>query len=280
MFSLRLLKEQEVKNGLLHLLTYKPFTQTTDFVNSLGGASTWTTDDVTVKTGSYPRSEGAYEAAVVTLDGSLVKRNLGFLEGIRPAVKFSEIEKECKNLRFDELGIGYAEYGEYPQSRVKENKSLDEKLQNGSLQETKRTYTIVNRKYRNTFIEPFNPWLGMYEVNDLNPFIKLKEYKDENGNKYVKKGNDWYNVEPLVWRVDTKNDIAITERIINNGIHNGSNYSIKTYLKNHLTNDITRSRKTKVKVLKINLNKIKEKSVINRSKVELGTSQKQKVKVK
>ena len=280
MFNLRLLTEQEVRNGLLHLLTYKPFTQTTDFVNSLGGASTWTTDTVTVKIGSYPRNEGAYEAAVVTRDGSIVKRNLGFLEGIRPAVKFSEIEKICKNLRFDELGIGYAEYGEYPQSKVKENKKLDEKLEKGSLQETKRTYTIVDRKYRNTFNEPFCPWLGRFEVNHKNPFIKLKEYRDETGNKYVKNGNDWYKVEPLVWRIDTKKDIAITEKIINNGTHIGGDYSIKNYLKNYLAKDITRTRKSKVRVTRINLENVDKDTVINKNVTELGICQKQKVKSK
>jgi len=278
MFNLQLITEKELRKGILHLLSYKPWAYPTDFVNSLGGAKTWTTDTITIKTGTYSRSEGAYEAVVVNHDGSITKRNLGELEGIRPAVKFSEIEKQCKNLRYDELGVAYAEYGEYPQTKVEDNKKLDKALEYGLLKETERTYTIVDRKERTG--QPYVAWLGKYTVNHQNPFIKLKEYRDDDGNKYVKNENNWYKVEPLTWRIDRKNDIAITEKIINNGTHTGSNYCIKEYLRNHLSKDIVRSRKTKVKVTRINLNNVNENAVINKNEAKLGVSQNQKVKVK
>ena len=280
MINLQLLTKEEVENNSLHLLTYKTAFEVTDFVSSIDGASTWTTDSIVAKQGIYPRNEGAFEAVVVNKEGKMIRKNLGELEGIRPAVKYSEIEKECKNLVCDEMGVGYVEYGEYPQSKALDSKKLDEELEKGELKETKKTYSILDK----TKIDPEEYAASMFSerfvINYRKPFIELKEYINKDGKKYVKNGDTWYCVEPIKWRINIKHDIAITEKVINNGIHLGEDYNIKKFVKEYLSKDILRSRRSKVKVTKINLNKVKEIININRSEVELDTSNNKKIKSK
>ena len=276
MINLRLVNKEELTN----LEEKIRETKETDFGKSFGGRSAWATDILELKTGTYSRSEGAYITTIVTTNGNLEKMQPWQNSlGIRPAVKYSELKKTGKYIGKDKNGIHCIEYGEYPQSKVEEEKSLEltKALKEGYLKETEKTYSVLNKKPREAIGLPL--CFGGYVVDEKKHIIELKEYKTKDGNKYVMNQGIWYKVEPIVWQIDKNNDLALTKNILNNGLLYGF-CPIKQFMEKYLSKDIIPSRKSKVKVTKVNVNKLKENTNLNKNEAELGASEKTKVKTK
>lgn len=276
MISLRLVNKKELENLEEKIRKAKE----TDFGKSFGGRSAWATDIIELKTGAYSRSEGAFISTIVATNGTLEQMQPWQNSlGIRPAVRFSELQKVGKYIGRDEDGIHCIEYGEYPQSKVEEEKRLEltKALKEGKLTRTEKTYSVLNKKPRNSSGLPL--CFGGYIVDENKHIIELKEYKAKDGNKYVMNQGIWYKVEPIVWQVAKKDDLALTKNILNNGLLYGF-CPIKHFMDEYLSKDIIPSRRSKVKVTKVNVNKIKENTNLNKNEVELSTSKKIKVKTK
>ena len=255
---LRLLTEKEIKeDGLLSLLIFRPSTAVTCFAAKLGGFKGWATDTVKKKVQPYPRHEGAYEHVIVDENGKLSTTSQTAINiGIRPAISFDEIKDECKEVGTDHCGITYVTYGEYPQTVALLN--ADELM---SLKKTEKQYDIPRRIKNNSFgptlfDEMGNPYTpGIREpffnqhhfiqqsdedIFDLGePYKKAQEYISEDGNKYVQVNGDWYKVEPIRWRVEKENNIAITDFVIAGGVQTRH---IKDFVENNLSKDIKPSK--------------------------------------
>lgn len=162
--------------------------------------------------------------------------------GARPAINFSEIEPYVTKKRVNNIGILEVEYGEYPQ--FIEDIDISKKLENlyiqQKLSETGKEYTT-----------------NAYALNDYSiAFIeeKHKEYQ-YNGKKYIRfMSKDevvhWIKVSPIVWLVDQKSNIAVSEQILFAGIvfnyrRFGPNYrgcfettDIKAYMDKYFSKEI------------------------------------------
>lgn len=277
--NLKLLTEKEIKeDGFLSLLIYKSFAHLTHFAAKIGGGTTWATGTTKLKEKPYPRCEGAYEQVVIDEYGRLRTVNMGEHHiGIRPAVAFSEIEKDCIVLGEDHCNLTRVQYGEYPQTKVLDDRNLEEALNKGKLKETSKEYSIPNPTIEHQgdyFNQPWTPrpeiqfiyedgvnLPGLYfppgvrkfslpqhslfnnlTLDKNEPYKKAKEYISEDGTKYVKVEKGWFKVEPITWRVDKTNNIAITEEIISGGV---PICEINDYLKEHLSKDIIPSSEVK-----------------------------------
>ena len=231
---LRLLTEKEIKeDGLLSLLIFRPSAAVTYLTAKLGGFKGWATDTVKTKIPPYPRNEGAYEHVIVDENGKLSTTSQSSTNvGIRPAISYDEIKDECVEVGTDHCGITYVTYGEYPQTVALLN--ADELM---SLKETGKQYDIPRRIKNNLFGptlydeygNPYTPGIRKpffnqhhfiqesdEDIFDLGqPYKKAQEYISEDGNKYVQVNGDWYKVEPIRWRVEKENNIAITDTGIN-----------------------------------------------------------------
>ena len=255
---LRLLTEKEIKeDGLLSLLIFRPSAAVTYFAAKLGGFKGWATDTVKTKIPPYPRNEGAYEHVIVDENGKLSTTSQSSTNvGIRPAISYDEIKDECVEVGTDHCGITYVTYGEYPQMLVTNYDELK------NLKKTEKQYDIPTRAksdslghllfdenglpYAQGIRKPFfnqHHYFPQPEEDLLGialPYKKAQEYISENGNKYVQVNNDWYKVEPIKWRVEKENNIAITDRVIAGGV---TTRHIKDFVENHLSKDIKPSKK-------------------------------------
>lgn len=165
-------------------------------------------------------------ASVVEKDGNSTWHNVNFRRGgARPALPYSLISFIPSNRMRGNSGIKEVEYGEYPQWVVPENISSElERAYNN------KRIRITGKKYTTDSIE-----CGVY-IYPLKPRTHT-EY-EYNGNKYIRFVGDsncdgkilsdgrqikcrqsyWVKVEPIVWLVDEKKDIAITKSILVSGI--------------------------------------------------------------
>lgn len=162
---LKLLSEEQIKEGALELLDYKPLAKLSDFARKIGGGKTWITSTNRTKQYPHPKSEGSYEQVVVNALGELsaVNMNVGHL-GIRPAVDFSEIEKECVEVE-EKFGLTFVEYGEYPQSKATNVLELEKALKDGTIKETNKKYSVPNHEHENNI--HINPWYHNQNIEDL-----------------------------------------------------------------------------------------------------------------
>lgn len=137
--------------------------------------------------------------------------------GARPAISYSAIKEYSKVI--SEIGnmktIGF---GFYPQTVVSDDEAqiLENKYQNNELDMTGKDYTTF---YPNR------------------PYDKLPEYEDDSGkyirligseqNKNNKLSKDkcielykpyWIKIEPIIWYVDEKRDVAFSQKILFSGI--------------------------------------------------------------
>ena len=255
---LRLLTEKEIKeDGLLSLLIFRPSAAVTYFAAKLGGFKGWATDTVKTKIPPYPRNEGAYEHVIVDENGKLSTTSQSSTNvGIRPAISYDEIKDECVEVGTDHCGITYVTYGEYPQTVALLD--ADELL---SLKETGKQYDIPTRAKSDSlghllFDENGFPYAQGIRKSSFNqhhyfprpeedelgialPYRKAKEYISESGNKYVKVNNEWFKVQPIKWRVEKENNIAITENVIAGGV---TTRHIRDFVENHLSQDIKPSK--------------------------------------
>ena len=137
------------------------------------------------------------------------------LLGLRPVVDYSEIKDLCENKGLNKEGVLEVDFGEYPQTIVEGKKKniLKVAYLNGELQDTGKKYKVFNKDV--SFSWSTGPVLNN---DDNEEFLILNELIDDNGDKYVKRGNDWFKVEPIKWLVDEENNFAITESILTGGL--------------------------------------------------------------
>ena len=140
----------------------------------------------------------------------------------RPVLSYSTICNYSKKLKKTVLNndVIVVEFGEYPQSRVYDEK-LDEiksiiKFNFSSIKKTGKIY----KKLISSSVTYDS--CG-YEVNHSNLSFKIfDEYLFPDGNKYVVSCEDgfdatlcnWYKVEPIKWLVDEKSNLAISEKLL------------------------------------------------------------------
>lgn len=275
MLKLRLLTKEDLEVLSKDLLA----ASTTDYEKSFDGREAWATDILELKQYPYPKSEGAYISTIVNANGCVEKMQpWENALGIRPAIKYSEIERVSKYVGLDEKGIVCVEYGEYPQTKLseKESQQVTQLFNWGLLKKTNHKYSMLNT-------HPIGvstlTCFGKYLVDRDNPIVELQEYRDAVGGKYVKKGDSWYKVEPVIWQVDKKHDIALTKNVLANGLLYGT-CPIEKFIKEYLSKEIKQPLVSKVKVTKLNLNIVSEDLNLNKEKSasEIGISEKVKVK--
>ena len=153
--------------------------------------------------------------------------------GARPALPYSSIQMVSSNGVRGASGIKEILYGEYPQTIVDENYSreLERAYNDGSLRTTGKNYTTDS--------------VG-YEDYDTSFRARVHTEYEYNGSKYIRfvgdsncegevlsdgrtieSGNTyWVRVEPIIWLVDEKANIALCKKIIFSGVqfNNRSDY--------------------------------------------------------
>ena len=152
--------------------------------------------------------------------------------GVRPAIKYSSIkQKDIKQMTVVD-GVVKIEYGEYPQTKLNENDNyeLEKLFIDRKLIKTGKKYVL--------YISEFN--LRHYKEDLFNKNLyKISEY-EYNGDKYIRypriDDNNleqylWFKVEPIIWYVDKKLDIAFSEKVLISNIHFDLPYYNQVYKK-------------------------------------------------
>ena len=176
-------------------------------------------------------SDGNNNARIVHMNGSRNWRSVDKRTiGARPALPYSSIQRFSSNEVRIAHKINEIKYGEYPQTIVDEDYSLELEIafanmpySNNEMKATGRIYTTDSVSYQ-----------------DFDTSFKARahteyEYK---GSKYIRFVGDsncygqilsddrkiqservyWVNVEPITWIVDEKADIALCKKIIFSGV--------------------------------------------------------------
>jgi hypothetical protein len=155
--------------------------------------------------------------------------------GARPAIPYSLIQPKVSNGAIGKGGILEVEYCEYPQTVDCENYAceLERAYRNGSLRITGKKYT-AEPVGNVLWLKPFCP-----EGRSLRPRTYI-EYEYE-GSKHIRYVGDlmgrdlkggvlsdgrtiqsgniyWVRVEPIIWLVDEKADIALAKNILFSGV--------------------------------------------------------------
>ena len=144
--------------------------------------------------------------------------------GARPALLYSSISSVSSHIVRGGNGILEVEYGEYPQTIVSEDfsKILEKAFENMiysniEMKTTEKCYTTDSVGYLDTDT-PFQPRTHTeYEYNgrkyirfvadsNCNGMVLSDGRKIEEGTAY------WVEVEPIVWLVDEKEDIALSKK--------------------------------------------------------------------
>lgn len=193
--------------------------------------------------------------------------------GARPVICYSSISNNSPILRrFFEV-----EYGEYPQTKLNENDSeiLEKLFLKNTINKTGKTYTSDSVSYQN------------YDI----PFQERNHIEYEyNGRKYIRFVGDsicegkilsdgtvvkinlpyWICVEPIIWIIDKKNNIALSKKILFSGIvfnykkdyiRNFNKKTIKEYLDFYFSKEIVSSKRynnynfEKCKILRMGIKK-------------------------
>ena len=233
MNELTLLTEDQVKESEI-FKKYGTKSAITDFAILLGGF---------VSFSDYYTSEGnrledrccyywtktstaAGDARAVYSGGAMDDRCVGRRNGaVRPALLSSSIIHSPNGVR-GKSGVTEVEYGEYPQQVVGERlaRTLEDEYQSRRLHRTGKTYTTDSR-----------------EVEEYGKDFKAQQQHEEyeyNGKKYVRviaNLNDnptvisnrervstgdtvWVEVEPIIWLIDEKKNLAVSKKGIVSGI--------------------------------------------------------------
>lgn len=180
------------------------------------------------------------------------ERSVSSRHGARVAIPYHLIRSDNDCIKKNEFGIQEVEYGEYPQSSVnlRLGNELEKAYSEGLLIETGKKYNIN-----------YTPYV-YYDHVELNSY---PEYK-YNGKKYIRcrsenyiegllsdhgvciRGeNYWIEVEPIVWLVDKKANVAVSKKILFSGVQflKGSCYdgcfentNMKYFLDEYFAHDI------------------------------------------
>ena len=140
-----------------------------------------------------------------TNDGKI--ENLSYTDsnvGIRPSIKYSEIKQNSTVVGIYDNGCIEVEYGEYPERKLSslEQDELTKKLISGKLKKTDKKYSIYSKKDKS--------------------IINLLEVIDNQGNKYVLKDGEWYQVNQIRWIVNQQKNLAIAKYMIAGGLEYGA----------------------------------------------------------
>ncbi len=154
--------------------------------------------------------------------------------GARPALPYSLlISSISSNGVRVANGIKEVNYGEYPQTIVSDNDAriLEEFYKRGNLKTTGKSYTTDCVSYRDTDIKFKARKHVEYEYNGKK-YIRF--IVDENcdgqflsNGRSVQFGSEcWVEVEPIIWLVDERTNIALCKKIIFSGVQfkNQRNY--------------------------------------------------------
>lgn len=229
-----LLTEEQIygKNQLDIIKKYGSKCAITDFAILLGGyvaQDYYTSEGKTLKdrTGWWWTKTPAYDnARVVDILGisgwNYVDKRNG---GARPALTYSTISSITSNGVRGRSEVKEVQYGEYPQTIVDEihSRELERLYNNGALKTTGKKYTTDSVRWQ--------------DVDK--PFMARKHIEYEyNGNKYIRFVADsncagevlsdgrtiiagnvyWVKVEPIIWLVDERANIALAKKIIFSGV--------------------------------------------------------------
>lgn len=168
--------------------------------------------------------------------------------GARPVIKLSEIIPYANNLtRKDNETIEF-EFGEYLRKAAQSDMQLklEELYQNKALNTTGKLYEDINPEYE---------YDGKKYIRQQADFsFNCNSLLLSNGEKYENGSFVWVEVEPIKWKANEKDNLAITEEIIFAGIPfnkdncngNFNETYIKQYMDNHFAKDIIPSKTTKV----------------------------------
>ena len=191
--------------------------------------------------------------------------------GARPALPYLSISSISSNGVRGTNGILEVEYGEYPQTVVIEDfaRTLESAYSNEIISQTGKSYTTDSIGHHD-FYTPFQ--------------ARTHTEYEYNGKKYIRFVGDsnckgrvlsdgraiqegivyWVEVEPIVWLVDEKEDIALSKKLIFSGVQfkNSSGYKgnfertdIKQFMDTHFSKDIIPNKvKTNTNVENIKTN--------------------------
>ncbi len=184
-------------------------------------------------------------------DWDFIEINRRFI-GARPVFSCSFIQSTFSNGVKDVNGIKKILYGEYPQTIVNENYSLEleSAYKNGSLKITGKEYTTDFRARTYTEYE-YNGSKYIRFVGNINCYGKILS-----DGRTIKRGKVsakayWVAVEPIKWLVDEKNDVVLSEKIIFAGVQfqnkrdykgNFNKTDIKQFMDNHFAKEIVSSK--------------------------------------
>ena len=155
---------------------------------------------------------------VVRLDGAT--RDVG----VRPVLSYSSIFSETSGARLRD-GILEVGYGEYPQMIVPQYLATDLEVAHslGTIKETGKSYTTDSVKCDKVDV-PFQPRTHIeYEYNGKKYIRFVGDSKCHgkvlsDGRTIQSKEVYWVSVEPIIWMIDTKTDLALSKKIIFSGV--------------------------------------------------------------
>ncbi len=179
-----------------------------------------------------------------------------FSGGARPALPYSYISSNAGLIR-NNNGIKEVSYGEYPQTTVsgKTSLKLEKAYDNGSTRTTGKNYT-TNSYNKNTYNRDFIPrtfteyeYKGKKYIRFLSEDYYLEYFDGIKTNELdpYKSTAYWIKVEPIIWLVDEKSDIALAKKILFSGLrfksdhyYNGDfgNTNIKLFMDTCFSRDI------------------------------------------
>ena len=268
MLDLTFLTEEQIfgDNKLVIFEKYGTKCAITDFAILLGGSvsSDYHTDDGSKKdrTGWWwtkTKYKTKYEDYVraVSRSGDISWGDADArIGGVRPALPYSSIST---NIVRGSSGIKEILYGEYPQWVIDESYSREvERAYNSeNIKTTGKSYTTDSVDFQD-YDKSFKPRSHIeYEYNG-EKFIRFVGDLNCNGKvlsdgRIIKSRNVyWVRVEPIIWLVDERANIAFSKHILASGLQfNNTNYygyfentDIKRFMDNYLSKEIIANANT------------------------------------
>ena len=205
--------------------------------------------------------------------------NNGCDAGARPVLPYSLISSDrvkCVNR------IKKIEYGEYPQMVADEKtcKELTDQLDNRGLKQTGRFYnirtTVTSVEHRFTEYEYKGNRYVCFVGNKINESLILSD-----GRRVVDRELYWIRIEPIVWLVDKKTNIALSAKILFRGVQfcNSAVYDgffnkthIKWFMDNYFSKEIVASKEmvtSKDNILVDDENNVLESDDVSAKNIEL-----------
>ena len=195
-----------------------------------------------VLTGASPRSRNSNEASdtgywwlkdikdngnkvcIINSDGKVTYLHPGStFSGVRPAVKYSLIRPYCKELSLRIGNMKLAMFGEYPQLIAKGSYAyeLEENYRNGNFIKTNQSFTTMKEIKNSGNYVPVKNQVYSYDGRKVikyaanNTFYESCHY---NGERIIKGNTYWVLVEPIIWIINEKDDIALSYQLLFGGI--------------------------------------------------------------